>query len=156
MLASFHRLAIALESAGRGDFPKADEVVEVLSPPPGRAIAVVAFTAHFMIATSVPDERIRARLTPGDLLAPMSPRFLTALGDKLDRRDDGIDLVLPARGLQGRSTLRETTPQRRLSRCSQKFEVTADSSCLLERTSWGTKSTRGRVSARDVCGSPVR
>lgn len=113
MPASSHRLAVVLDSAGRGEFPKADGAVEVLSPPPGQAMAVVAFTAHYMIATSVPDDWIRAQLPPGDLLAPMSPRFLTALGDKLNRHDDGIDLVLAARGLQGRSTLRETTSVRR-------------------------------------------
>ena len=77
-----HRLAKALDSAGRGAFPDADGAVEVLSPPPGRAMAVVAFTAHYM----------------------------AALGDKLGRHGDGIDLLLAARGLQGRSTLRETAP----------------------------------------------
>jgi hypothetical protein len=111
MQTSPHRLAVALDSAGRGDFPKADGAVEVLSPPPGRAMAVVAFTAHYMIATSVPEDWIHAQLPPGDLLSPMSPRFLTALGDKLGRRDDGIDLLLAARGLHGRSTLRETTSE---------------------------------------------
>lgn len=104
-----HRLAVALECAGRGDFPNADGAIEVLPPPPGRAMAVVAFTAHYMVASSVAEDWIRAQLPPDDLLAPMSPRFLTALGAKLDRHDDGIDLVLAARGLQGRTTLRETT-----------------------------------------------
>jgi GNAT superfamily N-acetyltransferase len=111
MQASAHRLAVALDSAGRGAFPKADGAVEVLSPPPGRAMAVVAFTAHYIVATSVSEDWIRAQLAPGDLLAPMSPRFLTALGEKLGRHDDGIDLLLAARGLQGRSTLRETTSE---------------------------------------------
>jgi len=106
-----HRLAVALDSAARGDFPKADGAVEVLSPPPGRAMAVVAFTAHYMIASSVPESWIHSQLPPDDLLAPMSPRFLTALGDKLGRHDDGIDLLLAARGLQGPTTLRETTSE---------------------------------------------
>ncbi|HWE08255.1 MAG TPA: GNAT family protein [Solirubrobacteraceae bacterium] len=106
-----HRLAVALDSAGRGEFPKADGAVEVLSPPPGPAMGIVAFTAHHMIATSAPESWIRAQLPPGDLRAPMSPRFLTALGDKLGGHDDGIDLLLAARGLQGRSTLRETTSE---------------------------------------------
>ena len=106
-----NRLAVALDSAARGDFPKADGAVEVLSPPPGRAMAVVAFTAHCMIASSVPEDWIHSQLLPDDLLAPMSPRFLAALGDKLSRHDDGINLVLAARGLQGRTTLRETTSE---------------------------------------------
>lgn len=107
-----HRLAAALECAGRGEFPKADGTIEVLPPPPGRAMAVVAFTAHYMIASSVAEDWIRAQLPPDDLLAPMSPRFLTALGAKLDRQDEGINLLLAARGLQGRTTLRETTGER--------------------------------------------
>jgi GNAT superfamily N-acetyltransferase len=108
---SAHRLAVALESAGRGEFPNADGAIEVLPPPPGRAMAVVAFTAHYMIASSASEEWIRAQLAPDDLLAPMSPRFLSALGDKLSRHDDGIDLLLAARGLGGRTTLRETTSE---------------------------------------------
>jgi GNAT superfamily N-acetyltransferase len=108
-----HRLAVALESAGRGEFPEADGAIEVLPPPPGRAMAVVAFTAHFMVASSAAEEWIRAQLPPDDLLAPMSPRFLTALGAKLDRQDGGIDLLLAARSLQGRTTLRETTGEGR-------------------------------------------
>jgi GNAT superfamily N-acetyltransferase len=109
MQPSAHRLAVALDCAGRGDFPKADGTIEVLPPPPGRAMAVVAFTAHYMVASSVPEDWVRAQLPADDLLAPMSPRFLTALGAKLGRHDDGIDLLLAARGLQGRTTLRETT-----------------------------------------------
>ena len=102
-----HRLAAALSAAARGDFPEADGIIEVLPPPPGRAMAVVAFTAHYLIATSAPEDWVRAALAPDGLLAPMSPRFLTTLGDELDRRDDGIDLLLAASGLGGRSTLRE-------------------------------------------------
>jgi hypothetical protein len=109
MRPSVHRLAAALDAAARGDFPEADGAIEVLSPPPGRAMAVVAFTAHFLIATSASEDWVRGELTPNDLLAPMSPRFLAALGDKLARRDDGIDLLLAAPGLQGRTTLREIT-----------------------------------------------
>ncbi len=72
-------------------------------------MAVVAFTAHYLIACSAPEDWIRRQLDPDDLLAPMSPRFLTLLADQLGRRDDGIDLLLAARGLGGRTTLRETT-----------------------------------------------
>ena len=102
-----HRLAAALSAAARGDFPEPDGLIEVLPPPPGRAMAVVAFTAHYLIATSASEDWLRAALASDGRLAPMSPRFLTALGDKLDRRDAGIDLLLAASGLGGRSTLRE-------------------------------------------------
>jgi hypothetical protein len=83
----------------------------VLPPPPGAAMAVVAFTAHYMVASSEPEDWIRAQLPADDLRAPMSPRFLSALGAKLGRHDHGIDLVLAARTLQGRTTLRETTSE---------------------------------------------
>lgn len=109
MPSSAHRLSAALRAAAGGAFPEADGAIEVLPPPPGRAMAVVAFTAHYLIATSADEDWVHAALVPDDRLAPMSPRFLMALGDKLDRRDDGIDLLLAARGLGGRSTLREIT-----------------------------------------------
>ncbi len=109
MPSSAHRLAVALESAGHGDFPIADGTIEVLRAPPGPAMAVVAFTGHYLIASSASEDWIRGQLDPNDLRAPMSPRFLTMLADQLGRHDDGIDLLLAARGLGGRTTLRETT-----------------------------------------------
>ena len=57
-----HRLAAALSAAARGDFPEADGVIEVLPPPPGRAMAVVAFTAHYLVATSASEDWLRAAL----------------------------------------------------------------------------------------------
>ena len=111
MASSAHRLAVALERAGHGDFPIPDGTIEVLPAPPGPAMAVVAFTAHYLIASSASENWIRGQLNPDDLLAPMSPRFLTQLADQLGRHDDGIDLLLGARGLGGRTTLRETSAQ---------------------------------------------
>ena len=106
---STHRLAAVLEAAAHGAFPAADGTVEVLPPPPGPAMAVVALTSRYFIATAAPEDWIRSRLPEGDLLAPMSPRFLSALGDYLALRDDGIDVLLVAHGLPGTSLLRETT-----------------------------------------------
>lgn len=104
-----HRLAAVLASAAHGGFPTADGTVEVLPAPPGPAMGVVAFTAHYFIATAAPEDWVRQQLPQGDLLAPMSPRFLTALGDKLGLRDDGIDVLLAAEGLPGAPALQETT-----------------------------------------------
>jgi len=70
-------------------------------------MAVVAFTAHYAIATSAPDGWVCDQLPAGDLLAPMSPRFIAELGRKLSRRDDGIDVVLAAPGLPGKAALAE-------------------------------------------------
>lgn len=104
-----HRLAVLLEAAAHGVFPPADGCIEVLPPPPGPAMAVVAFTMHYVIAADAPEEWVRHQLPSGDLSAPMSPRFLAALGDKLDLRDDGVDVLLAADGLPGEASLHERT-----------------------------------------------
>lgn len=104
-----HRLVTVLESAARGAFPAPDGTVEVLPPPPGSAMAVVALTAHYFIAAAAPEEWIRGQLSIGDPLEPMSPRFLTALGQQLSRPDDGVGVLLATQGLPGPSLLRETT-----------------------------------------------
>jgi GNAT superfamily N-acetyltransferase len=107
-LTAEHPLAALLDAAANGSFPPADGVVELLGPPPGRAMAVVGFAAHFAVAADVDDGWVRGRLAPGDLHAPLSPAFLAALGARLGRRDDGVDLVLAARGLDGTPALTET------------------------------------------------
>ncbi len=101
------RLAALLEGAARGAFPEPDGAVEVLPPPPGRAMAVVGFTAHHVVAAAVTEGWVREQLAGGDLRAPMSRRFLTALGRELGRRDDGVDVVLAAQGLEGEPALTE-------------------------------------------------
>jgi GNAT superfamily N-acetyltransferase len=100
-----HPLVALLEDAARGRFPAPDGAVEVLPAPAGAAMAVVAFTAHHVIAADVGADWVRAQLPAGDLRAPMSPRFLHALGAQLGRRDDGVDVVLAAPGLEGSSAL---------------------------------------------------
>jgi hypothetical protein len=74
-------------------------------------MGVVAFTAHHVIATAAPDDWVRAQVPADERLAPMSPRFLAALGTKLGLRDDGIDVLLAAEGLPGRGLLREITDE---------------------------------------------
>ena len=105
---SAHRLAALLEAAARGTFPEPDGRVEVLPPPPGRAMAVVAFTAHHVVAADVPEQWVREMLPEDDLLAPLSPRFLAALEERLGRHDDGVDVLLAAAGRDGRPALVET------------------------------------------------
>jgi GNAT superfamily N-acetyltransferase len=102
-----HRLAALLNDAARGEFPAEDGGVEVLPPPPGPAMAVVGFTGRYVVATSAPEHWVRDRLPNGDLLAPMSPSFLADLGAELGLRDDGIDIVLAACGLDGDAALVE-------------------------------------------------
>lgn len=103
-----HRLAVLLDNAGRGVFPAADSGIEVLPPPPGRAMAIVGFTGHYVIATAAPEAWVRRHLPGGDMLAPMSPRFLAALAGRLGRREDGVDVLLAALGLPGEAALQRT------------------------------------------------
>jgi hypothetical protein len=102
-----HRLAALLDDAARGRFPAADGTVEILPAPPGRPMAVVAFTGRHVVATSAPEAWVRERLRDGDLLAPMGPRFLADLAVELGRRADTIDVVLAATGLDGEASLVE-------------------------------------------------
>jgi GNAT superfamily N-acetyltransferase len=90
-----------LEDAARGRPPAADGVVEVWPPPPGRVDAVLAFTAHHVVAATVDPELVAARLPEGDLTAPMSPAFLGWLGERLGSRPGSLDVVLAAGGLGG-------------------------------------------------------
>lgn len=117
-MAVIHELAVLLEDAAIGRFPPSDGKVDVLAAPPGKAMSVSAFSAHFVIATSAPERWVREQLPTGDLEAPMSPRFLAALGQILQRRDDGIDMVFAAAGLPG---------------CTELAKITDDSSARVVR-----------------------
>jgi hypothetical protein len=97
-----------LEGAARGAPPPPDGGVDLLPPPSGPAgAAVVALTAHHVVASRAPEPWLRERLPEGDLLAPMSPAFLAALGELLGLRCDGVDVVLAAEGLGGGGALSE-------------------------------------------------
>jgi hypothetical protein len=89
-----HRLALLFREAATGRFPAADGGVEMTVPPLGRVQAVVAFTAHSVIATSLEPEEIRRQLPRDDLGASMDPAFLTWLGARLGARPGGVDAVL--------------------------------------------------------------
>lgn len=96
-----------LEDAARGAFPPADSSLQVLPAPPGPAMAVVSFSAHSVVASSASEGWVRYQIGHGSLAAPMSPRFLAALGKHLGLTDDGVDVVLAAAGLPGAPALDE-------------------------------------------------
>lgn len=73
-------------------------------------MAIVGFSGRFVVASDAPETWMRDQLPDGDFLAPLGPRFLTALGHRLGRRDDGVDLLLAAPGLAGEARLREAEP----------------------------------------------
>ena len=62
-----------LEDAALGSPPPADGVVEVWPAPEGPVDAVLAFTAHHVVAAEIEPDLVAARLPDGDLGAPMSP-----------------------------------------------------------------------------------
>jgi GNAT superfamily N-acetyltransferase len=95
------RLLRLLEDAAGGTPPAADGVVEVWPGLEGPVDAVLAFTAHHVVAAGVDPDLVAAWLPEGDLGAPMSPGFLIWLGERLGSHPGSLDLVLAAPGLGG-------------------------------------------------------
>jgi GNAT superfamily N-acetyltransferase len=95
------RLLRLLRDAALGAPPAADGAVEVWPAPAGAVDAVLAFTAHHVIAAAVDPDLVAARLPEGDLAAPMSPGFLGWLGERLGSHPGSVDVVLAAEGLGG-------------------------------------------------------
>lgn len=82
-----------LEQAAAGRPPAPDGKVQVL-PLQGPAAAVVAFSAHFVVAADVDPAWVAGALPTGDLSAPHGARFLVALADRLEADIGALDVVL--------------------------------------------------------------
>ena len=95
------RLLRLLEDAAGGVPPPPDGVVEVWPAPAGPVDAVLAFTAHHVVAAEVDPDLVASRLPVGDLGAPMSAGFLGWLGERLGSHPGSLDVVLAAPGLGG-------------------------------------------------------
>ena len=103
---SRHPLLDYLLAAADGRFPPDDGGVTVLPALPGGLECSVAFTAHAMIATSLPEMAVRAR-KPDGFGASLAPDLLRWLAG--DRGWVGVtDAMLVARG-RGDRTLPERT-----------------------------------------------
>jgi GNAT superfamily N-acetyltransferase len=104
-----HPLRTILEDAARGRFPPPDGAVEVVPSPPGAADAVIAFTAHSIVAADVSEGEVLAHLDATDLGAPVGADFLSWLGRRLQSTPGSLDVVLAAPGLAdaGVGVLRE-------------------------------------------------
>jgi GNAT superfamily N-acetyltransferase len=85
-----------LTAAAAGRFPPADARVDVIGSPPGPSDAVVAFTAHHVVAADVPAAHVLAQLDPNDIGAPMGARFLAWLADQIRSEPGMLDAVLVA------------------------------------------------------------
>ncbi|MBI2912840.1 MAG: GNAT family N-acetyltransferase [Chloroflexi bacterium] len=101
-----HPLQAILRDAASGRFPPPDGRVEVFGPPSSPADAVIAFTAHHVIAADVDPEWVRSCLDPDDVAAPMNPAFLAALGERLRARPGIVDAVFCAHGVLGQPGVR--------------------------------------------------
>jgi RimJ/RimL family protein N-acetyltransferase len=90
-----------LTRAARGAFPPPDGTVEVIGPPPGRADAVLAFTAHHVIAADVDPVEVRSRLPHDDLGAPLRAPFLAWLAGALKADAGMLDALMVAPNTPG-------------------------------------------------------
>jgi GNAT superfamily N-acetyltransferase len=64
-----------VEDAAAGRFPAADGATEFLPSPDGPVHAVLAFTAHHVVAADVDPDDALAHLDPDDIAAPMGAPF---------------------------------------------------------------------------------
>ncbi len=99
-----HRLADLLRAAAAGRFPDADGEVEVVPPWRPGVEAVVAFTGHAVVATTLDAAALAAAGADG-LGGASSPRVVDLLAGP-DGASEPLDAVLVAAGT-GRTELRE-------------------------------------------------
>lgn len=92
-------LSDVIADCERGVFPPSDGQVTVLPAPKAGMAAVLAFTAHSVVAADVDAGWVAANLPAGDLSAPLCPPFLTALTDRLGLRVNNVDIVCVAEPL---------------------------------------------------------
>ncbi|MFF1819069.1 GNAT family N-acetyltransferase [Kribbella sp. NPDC058245] len=89
-------LADILRRVEGGTFPDPDLGVTVVSPPSARESCVMAFTGHIVVAAEVDASWVTDRLTPEDMVEPVSPPFLTALAEATGRHAHCLDAMLLA------------------------------------------------------------
>src|SRR3954447_1044936 len=96
-----HPVLITLTEAALGRPPLADGRIEVHPPPPGPTQAVLAFTAHHVIAADIDPDVVHTRVDPSDLSAPMSADFLLFLSGWLGKKAGALDVLLAASASEG-------------------------------------------------------
>lgn len=102
-------LAEILARAAAGSPPEPDGGLTVLAQPSERDAGVIAFTGHSVVFADVAAGWVRARMPTGEeLAAPLSPKFLLALADRLGRQANCLDLLAVAPGLSGKPPLELT------------------------------------------------
>jgi hypothetical protein len=94
-------LASILDAVAAGEFPAADGGVAIVPQPSARDAGVIAHTGHAVIFADTDLDWIASQLPSGDLSAPLSARFLHALGERMGRPAHGIDMLACAVPLLG-------------------------------------------------------
>jgi hypothetical protein len=89
-----HPLAARLDAAAHGHFPPTAGTLAVVPAPAPYRGAVVAFTAHTVVAADVASDQVRGHLPSGDLGAPVSALWLAWLGQQLGVQPGLVDVVL--------------------------------------------------------------
>ncbi|MCM2430237.1 GNAT family N-acetyltransferase [Streptomyces sp. RKAG337] len=95
-----------LADVEQGVLPAPDGGVTMVPQPSERDAGVFSFAAHAVVFTDTDHGWMLGLLAPGDLAAPLSPAFLDALGRRVGRRVENIDMMLLARPLPGPPDLR--------------------------------------------------
>lgn len=89
-------VADLLRGVAAGSPPAGDFSTELHPQPDGPSAGVLGFAAHHVIAADVDAEWLDSMLPADDFVAPLSARFLAALGDRLDREPGCLDVMLVA------------------------------------------------------------
>jgi hypothetical protein len=79
-----------------GRMPPADARVLVVPAPSTTHAAVLAFTAHHLVAADVPDRWIQDQVRHDPFTAPTSPEFLRELGRRAGHQAGTVDVVFIA------------------------------------------------------------
>ena len=90
-----------LAQAAAGEFPAADGSVEILAQPAERDAGVISLTGFAVVFADADPGWIASQLPAGDLSAPLSARFLHALGQRLGRESHSTDMLTCASPLPG-------------------------------------------------------
>jgi GNAT superfamily N-acetyltransferase len=88
-----HPLVALFDAAARGSFPAADGRVDVVGSPGPPCDALVAFTAHYVLAADVDEEEIASRWPVGEFSLPFAPASLAWLSGRLGRTPGTLDAL---------------------------------------------------------------
>jgi GNAT superfamily N-acetyltransferase len=103
-------LTAILDRIADGKFPPADGRMTILPLASSRYDGVLSFTAHAVIFTEADPAWVHSQLKGDSLAAPLSARFLHALGERTGKSSGSIDVVTLAEPLSGQPPI-ELTPE---------------------------------------------